>query len=177
MAAMADPDDVDGVLITGVYGTGKSTVAAEIAETLERQGRPYGALDLDWLTWFEVPGLERDELTGVYLANVADVVRNYREAGVRYIVLAGAVRSRNEVDALQMATAVPLRVVRLEVGIDEIERRLSADPTTGRRDDLRVAMQWVADGVGLGIEDITIANDGSIQEVAMRILGWLGWIP
>jgi Holliday junction resolvasome RuvABC ATP-dependent DNA helicase subunit len=28
-------EDVDGVLITGVYGTGKSSVAAEIAETLE----------------------------------------------------------------------------------------------------------------------------------------------
>ena len=54
---MRTADDVDGVLITGVYGTGKSSVAAEIAETLERHGVPYGALDLDWLTWFEVPGM------------------------------------------------------------------------------------------------------------------------
>jgi hypothetical protein len=27
------------------------------AETLERRGVPCGALDLDWLTWFHVPGM------------------------------------------------------------------------------------------------------------------------
>jgi cytidylate kinase len=35
--------EVDGVLITGVYGTGKSSTAAEIAETLERRGVSYGS--------------------------------------------------------------------------------------------------------------------------------------
>ena len=50
----------DGVLITGVYGSGKSTVAAEVADQLERQQVAYAALDLDWLTWFEVPGLDHD---------------------------------------------------------------------------------------------------------------------
>jgi adenylylsulfate kinase-like enzyme len=40
---------MDGVLINGVYGCGKSTVAAEIADQLERQEISYAALDLDWL--------------------------------------------------------------------------------------------------------------------------------
>jgi Mrp family chromosome partitioning ATPase len=51
LVSVPDELDIDGVLITGVYGTGKSSVAAEIAETLERRGVPYGALDLDWLGW------------------------------------------------------------------------------------------------------------------------------
>jgi cytidylate kinase len=52
---------MDGVLISGVYGSGKSSVAAEIAERLERRGVPYGAAaDVDWLTWFDVPGIDQD---------------------------------------------------------------------------------------------------------------------
>jgi len=174
---MSAPDDADGVLITGVFGTGKSSVAAEIAETLERRGVSYGALDLDWLTWFEVPGMDDGAARRVYRANVADVVRNYRTAGVRHVVLAGAVRDRDEIRALQLATELPLRVVRLEVPLDEIARRLKSDPTTGRRDDLQVAAQWLNDSIGVGIEDLSIANEGPIQNVATHIIEWLGWTP
>jgi adenylylsulfate kinase-like enzyme len=38
-----------GVLITGVYGSGKSSVAAEIGYQLERRGELYALLDLDFL--------------------------------------------------------------------------------------------------------------------------------
>jgi tRNA uridine 5-carbamoylmethylation protein Kti12 len=169
--------DVDGVLITGVYGTGKSSVAAEIAETLERRGVAYGALDLDWLTWFDVPGIDHEAARRVYLENVADVVRNYRSVGVRHVLFAGAVRDRDELRALQAATAMPLRVVRLEVPLDEIARRLQTDPTTGRRDDLQEAARWLSGSVGIGIEDLSIDNQGPIQNVAMQIIEWLGWMP
>jgi hypothetical protein len=35
----------------GVYGSGKSSVAAEIAFLLEEQGAPFALLDLDYLSW------------------------------------------------------------------------------------------------------------------------------
>ena len=101
-------DEVDGLLVCGVYGTGKSSVAAEIAETLERRGVPYGALDLDWLAWFDVPGMDRHAARDVYLDNVASVIRNYRAIGVRHVVMAGSVRDRDEVRALATAAAIPL---------------------------------------------------------------------
>ena len=41
----------EGVLLTGVYGSGKSSVAEEIAYLLEQQGKPYALLDLDYLGW------------------------------------------------------------------------------------------------------------------------------
>ena len=41
----------EGVLITGVYGSGKSSVAAEITYLLEQRDRPYALLDLDYLGW------------------------------------------------------------------------------------------------------------------------------
>lgn len=38
-----------GVLVGGAYGTGRSTVAEEIATRLEAGGVPFAAIDLDWL--------------------------------------------------------------------------------------------------------------------------------
>jgi hypothetical protein len=79
----------EGVLITGVYGAGKSSVAEEIADALEARGAPFGAVDLDWLMWFGVPGVEPENLRRVFLANLAAMVANYRDAGVIHFVLPG----------------------------------------------------------------------------------------
>jgi hypothetical protein len=75
----------------------------------------------------------------------------------------------------ETAAAMPLRVVRLDVPVDEIRRRLLADPTTGRREDLEVAEEWLAGSIGLGFEDFTVTNVGPIDGVTTRILEWLGW--
>jgi gluconate kinase len=165
----------DGVLINGVYGCGKSTVAAEIADQLERRDISYAALDLDWLTWFEAPGLDDDSPEQIFLDNLAGVVGNYLRVGVQHFVLAGSVRDRDALDRIRVSIPVPLRVVRLEVPIDVIDRRLLADPTEGRRGDLRVAMTWLTDGTGAGLEDLAVNNEQPIAEVARAIIEWLGW--
>jgi adenylylsulfate kinase-like enzyme len=41
----------EGVLLTGVYGSGKNSAAEEIAYLLEQRGEPYALLDLDYLSW------------------------------------------------------------------------------------------------------------------------------
>ena len=64
----------EAVLLTGVYGSGKSSVAAEIAYLLERQGQPYALLDLDYLSWAGPDTGDRTaeiELLGDNLAAVA----------------------------------------------------------------------------------------------------------
>jgi len=43
--------DAEAVLITGLFGTGKSSLAVEIADILEKRGVPYAVIDLDWLCW------------------------------------------------------------------------------------------------------------------------------
>jgi hypothetical protein len=91
---------LQGVLATGVYGSGKSSVVEEIAGLLEDAGLSYGAIDFDWLKWFDAEG-----------------------------------------------------------------------------DDLRVASSWLAASTGVGIEEVTVANDRPIRETALEIVKWLGWPP
>ena len=163
------------VLITGVYGSGKSSVAQEIADLLEEQNAPYALLDLDFLGWFDAGGEGGPTEQSVMLKNLAALVGNYLAPGVRYFVLAGAIRDESELDDLKAALPMALRVIRLSVPLAEIEKRLRSDPTTGRRADLREADAWVAGSVGIGIEDETASNERPIREVAAEILGWLGW--
>ncbi|HZA04116.1 MAG TPA: hypothetical protein VE617_06105 [Propionibacteriaceae bacterium] len=167
--------DAEGVLLTGAYGTGKSSLAEEMAHVLELRGVAFGALDLDWLGWFGAPGLGEGQSRDVFLRNLAAVTANYRAAGVLRFVLAGSVRDRDQVIELEAAAGVPLRVIRLVVGEAEITRRLLDNPTSGRRVDLDVARQWLADGIGEGIEDRALANEGPVAVAAATVLDWLGW--
>ncbi len=161
------------MLITGLFGTGKSSVGAEIAYVLEHRGAPFALLDLDWFEWFDASrGPSAHEMM---LRNLAPVLANYVEAGIRFFVLAHSLQDRAELEDLRAVLAMPLRVVRLEVPMEEIERRLSADVTSGRRDDLREAADWLATGRGAGFEDLTVENDGPVPVIAARILAWLGW--
>ena len=159
----------EAVLLIGVYGS----VAQEIADLLEKRNASYALLDLDFLGWFDTGG----EPTGdsVMLKNLAALVGNYLSVGVRFFVLAGAIRDQAELDGIKAQLPMPLKVVRLTVPLREIEERLRHDPTTGRREDIRQAAAWVAGSVGVGIEDATVSNDRPIQEVAAEILYRLGW--
>ena len=138
----------EGVLLTGVYGSGKSSVAEEIAYLLEQRGELYALLDLDYLSWAGTGTDDRAAEFGLMLQNLAAVAANYRRAGIGLFVLAYFVRSPREVQCVRDALRVPLRVVRLIVPLPDIERRLASDAISGRRDDLREAASSIAVGEG-----------------------------
>jgi len=165
----------EGVLLTGVYGSGKSSVAQEIAYLLEQRGEPYALLDLDYLSWAGTGSDDRAAEFGLMLQNLTAVKSNYLEAGIRFFVLAYFVRSLGEVQGVRKAMGLPLRVVRLTVELPCIERRLAGDVTSGRRDDLREAASSIAAGEGTGVEDVAISNDRPIEVVAQDVLNFLEW--
>lgn len=165
----------EAVLITGLFGAGKSSVAVEIADILEKRGVRYAVVDLDWLSWgwagSDEPGAEHR----IMLRNLVPVVGNYLDAGARYFILARAIRDGWELESLRSAVPVPLRVVELQVPWPEIERRLASDVTSARADDLRDAAAWLASSEGTALAELTVSNDRPIREVAVEILDWLGW--
>lgn len=172
---MADRSDAQAVVITGAYGTGKTSLVEELADILEDRGDRYGALDLDWLGWFD-PGFG-DHAAGrpVMLKNLDAVVGNYYDAGVRRFALAGSIASAEELADLRAALGMPTTVVRLTLPLEEIERRLSPSVTAGRQDDLRVARDWIERGRGEDIGDVVIENDRPIRAVALDTLSTLDW--
>ena len=165
----------EGVLITGVYGAGKSSVAREISYLLEQRRQPYALLDLDFLGWGVNNFEAHADGTPFLLRNLASVTSNYREGGISVFVLARFVSSHDELRAIREAAGVPLQVVRLTVPLPEIEERLAADVTTERREELREAARQIAAGEGVGLEDLTVANDRPVPVVAQQIMTWLGW--
>ncbi len=99
----------------------------------------------------------------------------YREAGVERFVLAGSVADAATLEAVCAAVAVPVLVVRLTAPLAIIEERLGSSPTRGRADDLARAREWLAAGIGAGLEDEVIENVGSIRDTAVRVLELAGW--
>lgn len=166
----------EGILLTGVFGAGKSSVAAEIAYLLEQRGEPYALLDLDYLSWAGTGTEDRAAEFALLLQNLAAVAANYRRAGIRLFVLAYFVRTPGEVRGVRDALGLPLRVARLTVPLPVIEARLASDVTSGRGDDLREAASSVAAAAGAGLEDVTISNDRPIGAVAREVLTYLGWL-
>jgi hypothetical protein len=166
----------EGVLLTGVYGSGKSSVAEEIAYLLEQRGDPYALLDLDYLSWAGTGTEDRATEVALMLQNLTAVAANYRRAGIQFFVLAYFVRSPGEVQGVRDALGLPLRVARLTVPLPTIEARLASDVTSGRRDDLREAASSVAAASDAGIEDESISNDRPIGAAAQDVMTFLGWL-
>ena len=172
---MGAPSD-EGVLITGVYGAGKSTVAQEICYLLEQRRQLYPLLDVDFLGW-GIAGYGDDAPDNPFmLRNLAAVVANYREGGISVFVLAYFVSGQDELRGIREAVGVPLRVVRLTVPLPEIQQRLAFDMTTERQEEALEAGRQIAAGEGVGLEDLVLANDRPVPVVAEQIMTWLGWL-
>ncbi len=172
---MANPN-ADGVIISGLYGSGKSTVVEEIAYLLEEAATNFAAIDLDWLWWFGVPGVERSEALGLLTANLTSVTDRYLEVGINHFVMAWSLRDADDEVAIRTALSFPIKVVELTVPFSLIEDRLGSAVTAGRSEDLEEARRWFHNGLGTGFGDAQVANDRPIREVAMEICTWLGWL-
>lgn len=97
------------ILVNGVYGVGKSTVIAQMADLLEERRIRYAALDLDWLGWAWSDGADHDGAEDtLMLEHLELVVGNLRRRGNDRFVLAGAVMTRAEWRAIEATMAMPI---------------------------------------------------------------------
>lgn len=164
------------MLVTGVYGAGKSTVVADIGALLEGRGERYAVLDVDWLGWFDA-GSGREVNRQVTLANLQAICATYLQVGVQRLALAWAIQDQAQLDATRLAVTVPMSVVRLEVDAAVVRNRLGDDPTQERReDDLRVALDWLSVGRGVGLEGLLLPGTLPVRQISHAICSWLGWL-
>ena len=164
------------MLVTGVYGAGKSTVVADIGALLQDHGESFGLVDVDWLGWFDVP--DRPEVNQkVTTSNLSLICAAYLDVGVRHLVLAWSIRDRAHLEATRAAVGVPTTVVRLDVDEATVRARLESDPTEERRvDDLAVAVDWLSHGQGVGLEDLAVPGTSQVREISKQICQHVGWL-
>jgi energy-coupling factor transporter ATP-binding protein EcfA2 len=167
---------LEAVLIIGPYGSGKSTLAAEMSYLLGLRHAPHALLDLDYLGWAgSGDDGGRDADLAMTLPNLTAVTANYLAAGIRWYILAWYIQDSSEVQAVQRALGLPMRVARLDVPLDVIGQRLGPDPTAERQDNLREAARQIGSGGGVGTEDILLPGDRPVRELAEELLARLNW--
>lgn len=160
------------LLITGVIGVGKSTVADAVGGVLTGAGQVTAVVDTDALAQFgPSPGAGfHDRLK---CANLAAVWDTFKAAGARYAVVSAGVDSaglrRRYADSL---SGCEVRTVRLVAPATTVRDRLL------RRDDgerhLRALAVQQARFDAAAVEDFTVVNDRPVTVVAHEVLA-LAW--
>jgi adenylylsulfate kinase-like enzyme len=162
----------EAVLITGVYGTGKTSVTEEIAARLDEADAPYAAIDLDWLIWANVEGGHGPAAREVLQHNLASVAGNYLDTGITRFVLAGYVEDASQAAGLARAIGMPMKIVRLVVPLEVIERRIGGGPV----EELEVARAALAGPAIAEVGDLVLDGERPLPDLAAAILEWLGWL-
>ncbi len=179
----AAPTSYQALLLTGVGGVGKSTIADEIGKVLAATGAVIAVVDTDALAQFgpPPPALAPDERSAFYdglkCRNLAAVWTNYQAAGARFIVVAGVIDSmslRREYAGRLVGCTVQL--VRLRAPIPTVRERLrarSGGPELDRH--LTGLAEREAMFEAAAVEDFTVVNDRPPTEVAGEIVTRVGW--
>lgn len=176
----AEPPRVECLLISGTAGAGKSAIAKEIGELMRLDSTGFAVIDLDAIakctTDPPVPGRFESALM---VENLAAIWPNYRRYGVTHLVLARAVATAEELDAMRQAVPeARWTVCRLEAPEHVVAARLTArEAGIARTFLLGISPRLAAEMAANRIEDVAVTNgaDRSVTEVADEILGlWRG---
>ena len=180
------------LLLTGVAGVGKSTVADAIGGILSTAGFVTAVVDTDALAQFgpppahgDSPGLGGPGLGGPgngfydYLKciNLAAVWANYQAAGARVVVVSAGIDSAplrsKYVDSL---AGCEVQMVRLVAATDTVRQRLHGRDSSAKLEGhLRTLTEEEASLEALAIEDFTVVNDRPATDVAREVIVRAGW--
>jgi gluconate kinase len=169
------------LLLTGVAGVGKSTVAAAAGRVLSAAGCVTAVVDTDMLAQFgprpeptAAGGRFHDELK---CANLAAVWANFKAAGARFVVVSAVIDSstlRERYTASLVGCEV--RLIRLTADDDTVRSRLHRRDTGPQLEQhLRALDEHRRVPTTIDVEDFTVTNDRDAIEVATEILERAGW--
>jgi hypothetical protein len=165
------------LVISGSMGAGKTTVLGEASDLLAARAIPHAAIDLDAVTAVLLPD---DSARQLATRNLAAIFGNFVSAGIERVLLAVAVESRRDLEALSAAMSHPeLVVCRLLARPETMERRIRLREP-GMQQEAFVARSRALDAIlnAAKVEDFTRPNDdGDVSAVAVDVLRRAGWIP
>ncbi|MEQ4301461.1 GNAT family N-acetyltransferase [Plantactinospora sp. B6F1] len=170
------------LLLTGVAGVGKSTVADAVGRVLTEAGHVTAVVDTDMLAQFGPPpnvsppgGRFYDELKCV---NLASVWANFRAAGARFVIAAAVIDSVAQRERYAESLAgCDVRLVRLIADVDTVRNRLRQRDTGPKLEQhLRALDEHGSIPTEALVDDFTVTNDRTPDEVATEILVRARWM-
>jgi shikimate kinase len=169
------------LLLTGVAGVGKSTVADAAGRVLTTAGNVTAVVDTDMLAQFGPPPENHPAGGGFYdelkCANLAALWANFKAAGARFVVVAAVIDGLRlrELYAQSLA-GCEVRLVRLTADHDTVRSRLrQRDMGPKLEQHLRELNEHKRTPATTAAEDFTVTNDRAAAEVAREVLVRAGW--
>lgn len=170
------------LLISGVAGVGKSTVADAIGGVLSAAGLVTAVIDTDALAQFGPPPdhggrLGQSFYDHLKCINLAAVWANFQAAGARFAVVSAGIESvplrRRYAGSL---AGCEVQMVRLIAATDTVRQRLyDRDRKAQRERHLRTLVEQEARLAAAAIEDFTVVNDRPAIVVAREVIARAGW--
>jgi predicted kinase len=174
-----------GLLLNGVSGVGKSTMADAVGRVLSSAGLVTAVVDSDGLAQFGPPPASGSALrNGFYdrlkCANLAAVWPNYRALGAEFIVVAtGGIESEALRDQyVSSLSDCEVQLVRLVAPTELVRARLRGRDVGATLDrHLTTLQEQEALLDSAGIDDFTVVNDvRPVSDVAREIVVRARWI-
>jgi gluconate kinase len=171
------------LLITGVAGVGKSTVADAIGGIVTAAGLVTAVVDADALAQFGPPP-EHDERRAssfhdhLKCVNLAAVWSNFQAAGARFAVVSAAIDSAPLRDQYAGSLAgCEVQTVRLVAATDTVRQRLRGRDRRARVEQLLALLTGQEARLdAAALEDFTVVNDRAATVVAREVVARAGWI-
>ncbi|GAB3426730.1 P-loop NTPase family protein [Flindersiella endophytica] len=174
----------EALLLSGVIGVGKTTVAQAVGVLLTAGGHRTAVVDTDALAQFGPPpvagaggGERRDFYDRLKCANLAAVWANFAASGAEYAVVAGGIETAELRHRYETALAgCEVRLVGVTAPLETVRRRLRARDSGEKLDrHLATLPDQAGHLAAAAIEDFTVTNDRPPAEVAREIVALAGW--
>ncbi len=116
---------IQGIIVTGPVGAGKTTVSLALSELLEAQGISHALIDMDWLRWL-YPSKSHDPFRSeLGYKNLAALAKNYLAEGAKVLILADVVETLEQKEIYQeVIPEAKMTIVRLSAQESTLHDRL-----------------------------------------------------
>lgn len=170
-------ETVPVLVITGPIGVGKTTVAGEVSEQLDKASITHGFIDIDSLRWCYPRPLHDPFRIELAMKNLAAVWRNFQAVGAERLVLADVLETRNHLDYYRKAVpGAEILIVRLHATLstlaEHVKQREIGSALTRH---LQRAAELTAIMERNQVEDVLIDIEGkTVATIAQEILAHSG---
>jgi broad-specificity NMP kinase len=167
------------LLINGPPGVGKSSVAFAISDILSVRNFPHAVIDLDYLRYAYPRPQDDPHNYKLGLKNLASIWTNYKNMGVRCLIVPLVVEDQRELEDYHDALAdIDVVVIRLLAKVEIVQQRLKNRKShESLAWHLQRAEELIIQFESNQFENFAInTNDKDIETIAEEILAQLGLV-